>query len=159
MSVRTIWVALLGALLLAACAMAPPPQPGGDWTAHNGDAAETAFSPLEQIDIGNVGRLGLAFALDLPGETTLEATPVAVGGVLYFTGAHAAVYAVDGKTGKLLWKYDPETWKVNPWMLTQNFAANRGVARVELTHTVIDEARGEWVGRTIAMHAWIGFSP
>ena len=23
----------------------------------------------------------------------------------------------------------------------------------------MDEARAEWVGRTIAMHAWIGFNP
>lgn len=38
-------------------------------------------------------------------------------------------------------------------------ASNRGVARIELTRTVIDEARAEWIGRTIAMHAWIGFSP
>ena len=101
---------------------------GNDWPSHNGDAAETAYSRLDQINTGDVGKLGLAWSLDLPGETTLEATPLAVAGVLYFTGTHAEVYAVDGKTGRQLWKYDPEVWKHNPRMLTLNFAANRGVA-------------------------------
>lgn len=48
-----------------------------------------------------------------------------------------------------------EEGRVSMWIS----AANRGVARIELTNTVIDEARGEWIGRTIAMHAWIGFNP
>ena len=126
-------IAILAALALAGCGgMAAKPGPGdpgpGDWAAHNGDSAETAFSPLEDINISTIGRLGLAFSLDLPGETTLEATPIAVGGTLYFTGTHAEVYAVDGKSGQQLWKYDPQVWKVNPYMLTQNFAANRGAA-------------------------------
>ncbi len=137
MSLKKLCIAALAALSLAACTgtnrstsvIADGGEGSGDeWTAHNGDNDETAFSRLTQIDTSNVGKLGLAFSLDLPGETTLEATPLAVGGVLYFTGAHAKVYAVDGATGQLLWKYDPQIWKVNPWMLTQNFAANRGVA-------------------------------
>jgi len=48
--------------------------------------------------------------------------------VLYFTGSYACVYAVDGSSGKLLWKYDPQTWKVSPLKTLFNFAANRGVA-------------------------------
>ncbi len=128
MAIGKFCMAMLGLAALAGCGgMAAKPGPG-DWAAHNGDSAETAFSPLEEINTGTIGRLGLAFSLDLPGETTLEATPIAVGGTLYFTGTHAEVYAVDGKTGQQLWKYDPQTWKVNPYMLTQNFAANRGAA-------------------------------
>ena len=76
----------------------------------------------------NVGRLGLASSLDLPGEVSLEATPLAVDGVLYFTGSYAAVYAVDAATGKLLWKYDPQTWKHNPAKMHFSFAVNRGAA-------------------------------
>ncbi|MEO6717210.1 MAG: PQQ-dependent dehydrogenase, methanol/ethanol family [Novosphingobium sp.] len=128
MAIGNIYIAMLGLLALAGCSGMGATPERGDWTAHNGNSAETAFSPLEQINTGTIGRLGLAFSLDLPGETTLEATPIAVGGTLYFTGTHAEVYAVDGKTGKQLWKYDPQVWKVNPYMLTQNFAANRGAA-------------------------------
>jgi quinohemoprotein ethanol dehydrogenase len=66
--------------------------------------------------------------LDLPGEVTLEATPLAVDGTLYFSGSYAAVYAVDGATGKQLWRYDPETWKHHPEAMHFSFGANRGVA-------------------------------
>ena len=58
----------------------------------------------------------------------MEATPLEVGGVLYFTGSYAAVYAVDALTGKVLWKYDPQTWKHNPRKMHFGFGANRGAA-------------------------------
>ncbi|MBU6268574.1 MAG: PQQ-dependent dehydrogenase, methanol/ethanol family [Sphingomonadales bacterium] len=101
---------------------------GADWTYHGADGDETGFSPLAQIGTATVGRLGLAWALDLPGETSLEGTPLAVGGVLYATGAYGKVYAVDGGSGRLLWTHDPAVWRANPGKLALNFAANRGVA-------------------------------
>ncbi len=114
------------------CASTPPalaaPGTGDNWPNHNGDTNETAFSQLHQITSGNIGQLGLAWKLPLPGEVSLEATPVAVDGVLYFTGSYAKVYAVDGATGKILWTYDPQVWKVNPNAMHFNFAVNRGVA-------------------------------
>jgi quinohemoprotein ethanol dehydrogenase len=131
MSIRTLVIAALACGMLAAAstpARVGKAGAGDDWLSHNGDAAETAFSWLDQVNTSSIGRLGLAWSLDLPGETTLEATPLAIAGVLYFTGTHAQVYAVDGKTGHQLWAYDPEVWKHDPHMLTQNFAANRGVA-------------------------------
>ena len=102
-----------------------------NWTHHNADTNESAYSRLDQIDAANVSRLGLAWWVDLTGESTLEATPLAVDGVLYFTGNQATVYAVDGATRKLLWKYDPETWKHNPIKMLFSFGANRGVAYAE----------------------------
>ena len=89
---------------------------------------EADYSRLAEIHTGNVSRLGLAWSLDLPGEVTLEATPLAVDGVLYFSGSYAAVYAVDAASGKLLWKYDPQTWKHNPAKMHFSFGANRGAA-------------------------------
>ena len=99
-----------------------------NWAAHGADADETNFSQLDQINVANVSRLGPGWWLELPGEVSLEATPLAIDGVLYFTGSYAAVYAVDGVTGKLLWKYDPETWKHNPAKMRFIFAVNRGAA-------------------------------
>jgi quinohemoprotein ethanol dehydrogenase len=99
-----------------------------NWTNHNGDSNETAYSRLQQITKTNVSGLGLAWSLGLPGEVSLEATPVAVDGVLYFTGSAAKVYAVDGASGKILWTYDPQVWKTNPNAMHFNFAVNRGVA-------------------------------
>lgn len=99
-----------------------------DWTGHGGDADETNFSQLDQIRASNIDRIGLGWRLDLPGEESLEGTPLAIDGVLYFTGSYGAVYAVDGATGKLLWRYDPEIWKHNPSKMRLNFAVNRGAA-------------------------------
>jgi quinohemoprotein ethanol dehydrogenase len=125
-------LALCSLLLLSACDV--PGRHAGtvgaaeNWTSRNAATDESAFSRLKEITTGNVGRLGLAWSLDLPGEATLEATPVAVDGVLYFTGSYGTVYAVDGRSGKTLWTYAPETWKNHPEKMMFGFAANRGVA-------------------------------
>jgi quinohemoprotein ethanol dehydrogenase len=120
--------AALGLLLLSACHAPSGVGAGADWPGYGGGTDESSYSRLARIDTSNVARLGLAWSLDLPGEVTLEATPVAVGGALYFTGGYGAVYAADGASGKLLWKYDPQVWKHNPAKLADNFAVNRGVA-------------------------------
>ncbi|RYD93897.1 MAG: PQQ-dependent dehydrogenase, methanol/ethanol family, partial [Sphingomonadales bacterium] len=44
------------------------------------------------------------------------------------TGSYSTVYAVDARTGKTLWRYDPEVWKHNQTKLRWTLAANRGVA-------------------------------
>ena len=129
---RRFSFASIGALALvsyAAEAQSPAAVGAGvDWTATGGAADESGFSRLDQINTATIGRLGLAWSLDLPGEVTLEATPLAVDGVLFFSGSYAAVYAVDAASGKLLWKYDPQTWKRNPMSMHFSFGANRGVA-------------------------------
>jgi quinohemoprotein ethanol dehydrogenase len=120
---------LSGAIFQAASlAAADVVGAGANWLHHAGDGHETGFSRLHQITTANIGKLGLAWSLDLPGEVTLEATPLAVNGVLYFTGSYAAVYAVDAVTGRLLWKFDPQTWKHNPLKMNFAFGANRGAA-------------------------------
>jgi quinohemoprotein ethanol dehydrogenase len=97
-----------------------------DWRGVGGAADEAGFSQLTQINGDNVKKLGLVSSLDLEGEVSLEATPLAVDGILYFSGSYSGVYAVDGITGKLLWKYDPQVWKVNPNKM--GMGVNRGVA-------------------------------
>jgi quinohemoprotein ethanol dehydrogenase len=99
-----------------------------NWASHGADPHETNYSQLDKISASNVDRLGLAWSLDLPGETTLEATPLAVDGVIYFPGQLGKVYAVDGASGKTLWTYDPEVSKHNPNKIHNIFPANRGVA-------------------------------
>jgi quinohemoprotein ethanol dehydrogenase len=109
---------------------AAPPQFGADanWPRHSGGDDEAGYSRLNQITSANVGRLGLTSWLDLPGETSMEATPLAIDGVLYFTGSYARVYAVEAVTSRLLWTYDPETWKRDPSRSHTIFPVNRGVA-------------------------------
>jgi quinohemoprotein ethanol dehydrogenase len=112
----------------AAVATPAPIGAGAEWPGINGDIAETGFSRLDQITAANASRLGLAWTLELPGEASLEASPIEVGGTLYFTGSYSTVYAVNGLTGKLLWKFDPKTWQHNPGKMNFGFGASRGVA-------------------------------
>jgi len=126
---------LLGlSLLLAACGSDRPIDVASatgtmeDWLGHGGTSDETAYSALENISRDNIDQLGLAWSLDLPGEHSLEATPLAVDGVLYFSGGLATVYAVDGLTGNLLWTYDPTSWMVSKTKWRYTLPNNRGVA-------------------------------
>lgn len=119
----------LGAETSPQAATQAPVGAAADWTNFGGASDEAAYSQLAQINTANVGNLGLAWALELPGEASLEATPVAANGVLYFTGGHAKVYAVSARSGKLLWTFDPQVWKVHPEKLNfLLFSVNRGAA-------------------------------
>ena len=73
------------------------------------DAAETHYSPLTQITESNVARLGLVWAADLdafPGQ--IQGTPLVVDGIIYSTGPWSVVVAVDARTGKVKWRWDPQ---------------------------------------------------
>jgi quinohemoprotein ethanol dehydrogenase len=113
---------------VGAAAESPAASTSENWTHHGRDTLEQRFSPLTTINDGNVGRLGLAWFLELPGEHTLEATPLEVNGVIYFSGGLGSVYAVDAALGRLLWKYEPQTNSRNPRDARILFGANRGVA-------------------------------
>ena len=80
----------------------------GNWLTNGRTYSEQRFSPLKAIDRGNVGKMGLAWFADMKSTRGLEATPVVVDGVMYVTGTWSVVHAVDARSGKILWTYDPE---------------------------------------------------
>ncbi|HUQ68781.1 MAG TPA: PQQ-binding-like beta-propeller repeat protein, partial [Planctomycetaceae bacterium] len=84
---------------------------GRNWAAYGRTFSETHYSPLIEINRDTVSRLNLAWTLDLD-ITNPISTPLAVDGVLYVAAGFSFVHAVDAKTGKLLWRYDPEVAKV-----------------------------------------------
>jgi quinohemoprotein ethanol dehydrogenase len=79
-----------------------------DWLSYGRDYYEQRFSPLDQINDRNVAELGLAWQFETATDRGLEATPLVIDGVMYATGSWSVTYAVDAKTGRQLWKYDPE---------------------------------------------------
>jgi len=79
-----------------------------EWLSYGRDYYEQRFSPLDQINDKNVAQLGLAWQFETATERGLEATPLVVDGVMYATGSWSVTYAIDARTGKQLWKYDPE---------------------------------------------------
>jgi quinohemoprotein ethanol dehydrogenase len=99
-----------------------------DWPHYGGQYDEAGHAALAQIDTGNVDRLGLAWSLDLPEQQSLEATPLAVDGVLYFTGSFSDVFAVSVDTGELLWKREARVWEHNARKMNFIFPLNRGCA-------------------------------
>ncbi len=98
-----------------------------NWLAVGRTYGETRFSPLKQIDDTTVGRLGLAWFLDTDTDRGLEATPIVVDGVMYVSGSWDVVMAVDAKTGRPLWRYDPQIDRAVARRVCCD-AVNRGVA-------------------------------
>jgi quinohemoprotein ethanol dehydrogenase len=114
----------IGAAMLGACSRSPEPaatypaapriidnaaladeKDGKDWPAYGRTFGEGHYSPLTDINVDTVKRLGLAWSLDLDVNNSITA-PLAIDGVLYFGAGHGVVHAVDAKSGKLLWRFD-----------------------------------------------------
>ena len=99
----------------------------GSWLAHGRTYEEHRFSQLTSINRGNAASLGLAWYRDLGTNRALEATPIVVDGVMYFTTTWSRVYAVNAATGEDLWSYDPQVPKEwGRWACCD--VVNRGVA-------------------------------
>jgi len=80
----------------------------GNWIAHGRTYEEQRFSPLTKINKESVSDLGLAWYKDMGTNRALEATPIVVDGIMFFTSTWSRVYAVEAKTGETLWSFDPE---------------------------------------------------
>ena len=82
---------------------------GDEWLTYGVTPQETRYSPANQINADNVSRLGLAWSYDLgQGGGDQEATPLVWNGTLYGITNWSIVFAVDARTGKEKWRWDPE---------------------------------------------------
>jgi quinohemoprotein ethanol dehydrogenase len=80
----------------------------GNWLAHGRTYSEQRYSPLDSINTETVGRLGFAWSYDTGTLRGMEATPIVVDGVMFATGSWSKVFALDARSGKELWTYDPQ---------------------------------------------------
>ncbi|MES2179895.1 MAG: PQQ-binding-like beta-propeller repeat protein [Gemmatimonadota bacterium] len=94
------------------------------WRVTGGDAWNSRYSTLDQINRDNVASLGVAWTYHT-GEGTsggqIQATPVVVHDVLYSTTGAGRAFAIDAATGKELWRFDPYAGR------RPEVSANRGV--------------------------------
>lgn len=97
------------------------------WLTHGLNYNEDRYSLLTQINKDNVKTLGLAWVTNLESKRGLEATPLIADGVMYVTGVWSVVFAVDARTGNILWKYDPKVPAKTAERLCCDIV-NRGVA-------------------------------
>ncbi len=82
---------------------------GEEWLTYGLTPGETRYSPLKQIDVSNVSRLGLSWSYDVgAGGGSQEATPLYSNGTIFGITNWSIVFAVDARTGKEKWRWDPE---------------------------------------------------
>ncbi len=81
----------------------------GDWLAYGLTPGETRYSPLKLIDASNVNRLGLVWSYEVgDGGGDQEATPLVWNNTIFGVTNWSIVFAVDARTGKEKWRWDPE---------------------------------------------------
>src|SRR5450755_3534178 len=91
--------------------------PATDWPLVGGDWGNTRYSPLAQINTSNVRTMKGAWMARLNSgfgpPFSQQATPVVKDGVMYITTGEQDVFALDAKSGNLMWEYranaDPKT--------------------------------------------------
>jgi quinoprotein glucose dehydrogenase len=101
-----------------------------DWPAVGGDAGSSRYSALNQITRQNVQTLEVAWTYhsgDSGRETTIECTPIVIGGMMFVTTAASKVVALDAETGAERWRYDPYE-QVKSIQPKASGGVNRGVA-------------------------------
>ena len=62
-----------------------------NWPVYGGDTGNTRYSASKQINTGNVGKLGVEWALQLGSLRSQESTPILVGDTLYLTSPRPSV--------------------------------------------------------------------
>src|SRR5262245_15171476 len=81
----------------------------GEWLMYGRDYRNWRYSPLAEITPDNAAKLSPVWAMSTGGQFGgLEATPLFHDGVLYFTADYGRVFAVDAKSGNIIWRYEPE---------------------------------------------------
>jgi len=104
----------------------------GNWMTHGRSYSEQRYSPLRQVNAGNVADLGLAWFTDLDSDRGQETTPIVVDGVMYISTAWSKVKALDAGTGRILWEFDPKV---------------SGEKAVEVCCDVVNRGVAAWKGR------------
>ena len=108
------------------------PKDPANWLTYWGDLAGTHYSALSEITSANAKNLQSQWTAPMAGEGQIQATPLVVDGIMYTTGPVGAansgttqVFALDAKTGRVIWRFDRPQKVRNQY---ENNRVNRGVA-------------------------------
>jgi alcohol dehydrogenase (cytochrome c) len=78
------------------------------WLTYSGDYNGQRHSPLTQITPENVGQLTAQWTFQTGTLGSFQTTPIVVDGVLYATGFNNQAWAIDGRSGRQIWRYRRE---------------------------------------------------
>lgn len=100
-------VVALGAMLVG---LGTAKAADSDWAQYGKGFDGTHYSPLNQINTGNVSKLKLAYTLSLGTLRSNESTPIVIGDTMYVASSWGPkyVYALNAKTGDVKWKYEAD---------------------------------------------------
>jgi len=115
-------VAFVVSLVVAGLQLASAQSRTVEWTHYSGNAASHKYSPLDQINKDNVGRLTIAWRWSSPDNAVVAAnplsrpggyadTPLMVKGVLYTVTSLGQIAAINPANGASIWVLDPGNWK------------------------------------------------
>jgi membrane-bound PQQ-dependent dehydrogenase (glucose/quinate/shikimate family) len=78
-----------------------------DWPSYGNTAGGTRYSPLTQINAGNVADLEVAWIYRTGIGGAFKATPLQVGELLYVCTGGNVIIALDAESGELVWQFNP----------------------------------------------------
>jgi alcohol dehydrogenase (cytochrome c) len=103
----------------------------GSWLTYSGAYDGQRFSRLDLLTPANIAKLRPAWVYQAQERGTFEATPLVADGVMYLTEPRGPVVALDAKSGRPLWRWEPTLPKD---VRTLGFGkVNRGVALLDGT--------------------------
>lgn len=76
-----------------------------NWLSYGRDYSNQRFSPLAQVNLSNVAKLAPAWSFKTGVNSTFQASPIVVDGVMYLSLPFSHVAALDARTGAQLWRY------------------------------------------------------
>lgn len=176
------WLAVLGlcAIALAVTAQVRPAPaftaeqlnalPTTGWITNGGNLANQRYSPLRQINRGNVAQLKGKWRTHLEGSGlgtnhSGQGQPIVHDGVIYITTGESDAFAVAVDTGRILWRYkagiDPARVRACCGWNNRGVALGDGkvfVSRLDARLVALDQRNGEVVWSVQAEDPVAGFT-
>ncbi|HXB72721.1 MAG TPA: PQQ-binding-like beta-propeller repeat protein, partial [Candidatus Acidoferrales bacterium] len=77
----------------------------GNWLTYSHTYNGQRYTPLTQITAANASQLQAAWAYQVQQPGKFSTSPLAIDGILYITEPGGEVVALDGRTGRPVWRY------------------------------------------------------
>jgi quinoprotein glucose dehydrogenase len=97
-----VWASLVS--LIFGCCQTKEENATSEWREYLGGPDRSHYSPLDQITLDNVKKLGIAWEYHSGDSGQIQCNPIVVNGVLYAMTATVQPFALDAATGKEIWR-------------------------------------------------------